>query len=1040
MSRFGRLFLTGFTWSCLAIVASAAPPPVSSVAYRPDGKQLAFGLGNEVVLTEVGDRVVARRSVGAGRVTAIAWNRDGTMLAVATGLPAKSGEVRLFAISPNDSRLAAPVRTIAAHADLIHALAFSPDGKTLASCSYDRLIKLWDVATGELSRTLKDHSDAVYGVAFRPDGKLLASAAADRAVKIWDPASGKRLYSLGDSTDWVYAVAWSPDGKSVAAAGVDKSIRVWHADEHEGKLLRSAFAHEKPVIKLAFTADGSTLFSLGEDRVIKSWDAAKLVERKVFPAQSETVLSFDVSPAGPQFALGRYDGVAEIVDAATGKVVAQPLPEKPKPPRLNSISLPAVSLGRKVAVVIDGENLTNLAEVTSTPKGLKLTHVQSESSKKAMLTIEAPPDLESGAYQLKLKNAVGESNGLTIYVDRFPARPEPAGTESPRTAPPIAMQSTIVGSLTRAGEVDFYRLDLKEGDEVGAHAQPSAGSKIDAVLSLEDAGGKVVAESSASVLGYRCVRSGVYVLSVRDREFRGGPEFSYRMHVGAIPVVTSYSPLGIQAGSSERVTIHGVNLGGELEVAVSAPAGAPGGRVPVPVKSALGKVLNSPSLVIGEFPQSAPGHALAVPGTGDGVIDQPGGSQTWTFHARRQQPLIVETEARRIGSPLDSVIEILDAHDQPVPLAVLRCVAKTVTVLRDHDATGSGIRMEGWNEFAMDDYVLVGSEVMRIKDLPRNPDDDCQFYSVNGRRVGYFGTTPAYHAQGSPMFRIAISPPGSTFSPNGMPLIKLNYRNDDGGPHYGKDSRLRFDPPADGEYRVRVSDARGMGGPNFGYRVTVRPPRPDFKISFNPPSPTVWKGGAIPITVTADRFDDFDGRIAIRLTDLPAGFSAPATFIEAGQNSTSFALFAEPNASTPSNESKPLRLLETASVAGQELTREATGGRPKAVDAGEIVTTSTKPVVSLRPGSETRLLVKVERRNGFKGRIPLDVLGLPHGVRVLDIGLNGILVTERDSSREIVFYAEPWVRPMEHPIVVLAKHEGKNTDHAAQSVLLKIEK
>ena len=70
--------------------------------------------------------------------------------------------------------------------------------------------------------------------------------------------------------------------------------------------------------------------------------------------------------------------------------------------------------------------------------------------------------------------------------------------------------------------------------------------------------------------------------------------------------------------------------------------------------------------------------------------------------------------------------------------------------------------------------------------------------------------------------------------------------------------------------------------------------------------------------------------------------------------------------------------------------------------------------------------------------MPLDVRGLPHGVRVLDIGLNGILITEKEASRAIQIYAEPWVQPAEHPIVVLAKREGKNTEHAAKSVLLRI--
>jgi hypothetical protein len=201
----------------------------------------------------------------------------------------------------------------------------------------------------------------------------------------------------------------------------------------------------------------------------------------------------------------------------------------------------------------------------------------------------------------------------------------------------------------------------------------------------------------------------------------------------------------------------------------------------------------------------------------------------------------------------------------------------------------------------------------------------------------------------------------------------------------------------------------------------------------------VWKGNAVPITVTADRIDGYDGPISVRLENLPPGLSAPATTIPAGELSTAFALYAEPNAAIP-DKTPTLKLIAKATIEGKEVVREATGGVPKVVVPGDLVTTTEQSEVTVRPGQETRVTVKIQRQNGHKGRVPVEVRGLPHGVRVLDIGLNGILITEQETSRTFVIYAEPWVQPMEHPFVVLTRSERKGSEHAAKSVLLKVAK
>jgi WD40 repeat protein len=1020
-----------------------ATAPIAALAYRPDGKLLAAGGHKEAILLDVASgEVVAKLSGQAAEVTAVSFSRDGRYLAVASGASAITGELRIYTLTPSGLPAAPPVAVVPAHKDLILDLAFSPDGKSLATCGYDRLIKLWDVASGKELRVLKDHSDAVYGLAFSPDGRLLASAAADRAVKVWDLATGTRLYTLGESTDWLYAAAWSPDGRHLAAAGVDKSIRVWEVSAAGGKLIESVFAHEAPVVHLAYSADGQTLYSLSQDRTAKAWDTTRMVERKVYPRQPEAVLALAVRPDHKQLALGRYDGAVALLDEATGQVEAEPLPVKPKPPQLSKITPISGQRGQTLRVAFEGKNLDSVTDLAATQPGVSAKFVNDgRTSTSLSADVHFPPNMPAGVYKLSLKSPFGATAALPFTVDLFPAVMEQEPNNSPTTAQRVTLPVTLVGSIGQAGDVDCFRFEARAGQQIGVQALTGAlGSKLDPVLQLTDAIGQVLGESTSGVLGFTCERAGVYALVIRDREYRGAADMHYRVHVGEVPVVTSVFPLGLQRGTEAEIHLEGVHLGATRSVRVKAPAEAtPGTSLPVGVTTPLGAALGIQSVVVGEFPEViTSGKAdLQVPATANGRIDRPGATGTWRFAAKKGQRLILEVNARRIGSPLDSYLEILDDKGRPLPRATLRCLAKTYTTFRDHDSAGAGIRLEAWSELAVNDYIYIGSELLRIRELPKNPDDDCQFFSVAGQRVGYLDTTPTYHSLGTPMYKVAIHPPGTNFPPNGLPVVTLFYRNDDGGPGYGKDSRLFFDPPADSEYQVRIGDSRGQGGSPFAYRLTIRPPRPSFHVSFSPTAPAVWKGGAVPVSVTADRVDGFDGAIDLRLDNVPAGFSAPATSIPAGEHSTAFALWAEPTATTPAKV-PPLKLVARATIAGHELVRDATGGLPTAVEPGDLVTTAEQSEVTVRPGQQVRLTVHVERRNGFGGRVPVEVRGLPHGVRVLDIGLNGILITEKETSRTIVIYAEPWVRPTTHPFVVLARREGKNTEHAAKSVLLRV--
>ena len=142
-----------------------------------------------------------------------------------------------------------------------------------------------------------------------------------------------------------------------------------------------------------------------------------------------------------------------------------------------------------------------------------------------------------------------------------------------------------------------------------------------------------------------------------------------------------------------------------------------------------------------------------------------------------------------------------------------------------------------------------------------------------------------------------------------------------------------------------------------------------------------------------DRLDGYDGPITLQFADLPPGLSAPPTTIEAGLYTTSVALYAEPGAQLPAKP-LPLRLVGAAELDGKKLVKETIGQAPKLIELGEVVASTEESAIALKPGGQVTLTVHIERRAGFKGRVPVEVRGLPHGVHALDIGLNGILVNE----------------------------------------------
>ena len=162
------------------------------------------------------------------------------------------------------------MRDFLGHTGVVHCLAFSPDGKTLASASVDGSVRIWDVATGELRSVLNDHENIVLAVSFAPSGELLASAGYDRNIRLWNTQDWRSHGILKGHTAAVRCLAFAPDSQRLISAGDDHSVRIW--DLPQAQQQRTLPGHHDAVLSLAVSPDGEQFASASSDGTIRIWD------------------------------------------------------------------------------------------------------------------------------------------------------------------------------------------------------------------------------------------------------------------------------------------------------------------------------------------------------------------------------------------------------------------------------------------------------------------------------------------------------------------------------------------------------------------------------------------------------------------------------------------------------------------------------------------------------------------------------------------------------------------------------------------------
>jgi len=246
------------------------------------------------------------------RLKRIAWSPDGRFLASGS----YDRTIRIWDVARGECKA-----VLEGHEDDVNCVAWSPDGRFLASGSDDRTIRIWDVAHGECKAVLEGHEDNVNSVAWSPDGHKLASGSSDKTICIWDSLNGNELHTFKDHTDYVRDVAWSLNGKRLASSDDNGNILIW--DEESEFVLKRLEGHANWVNSLAWTLDGRRLASGSNDNTVRIWNVETGKKLYALEGHTNQVWSVSFLAGGQLLASKSWDSTIRLWKTETGIEVAK---------------------------------------------------------------------------------------------------------------------------------------------------------------------------------------------------------------------------------------------------------------------------------------------------------------------------------------------------------------------------------------------------------------------------------------------------------------------------------------------------------------------------------------------------------------------------------------------------------------------------------------------------------------------------------------------------------------------------------------------
>ena len=294
--------------------------------------------------------------------------------------------------------------------------------------------------------------------------------------------------------------------------------------------------------------------------------------------------------------------------------------------------------------------------------------------------VDISPEAEIGPVSFRLLTPLGTSpEGRFLVEPYYGEAPDKEPNDTPENAFETFLPAILTGVISRPGDVDCYKIQVKAGQQISfQNGSMLIGSSLQPVVAILDAGFKVVREfgsdggASQLMFAHRFDQPGAYYIQVTDYQHSGRASHAYRIITGEFPLVTGAFPLGMRKGAAGEVSLRGYNVPAKIKL-----DGKPSPDSEDSVLLRPEHAFNQVRVGLGTEPElESQGGAIPVPVTVNGRIATAGAANRYRFQARKGQQLVLEVNARRLGSDLDSYLEVLDGNGKPIDRALARSVWK----------------------------------------------------------------------------------------------------------------------------------------------------------------------------------------------------------------------------------------------------------------------------------------------------------------------------------------------------------------------------